>query len=228
MVTELHAGQRSETLATPGAGSGGHARHARRESGSAASLAEPAGAATMADWYGFHVALRRAALAATQSGAPLSLLMLDLPSAGADEPADDRAPARGSIEALADVVAAALDHDDALARYGEQRLAVILMGLDLSKAIREAERIGSNIAPVDAAPPAGGAVIGVAQFRDDESLGHLIERVTEAVGRARSDGRQVAVAEHRLRRRSWKGAGGAGAALCPCGLYASPCACGLG
>lgn len=225
MVTDLHAGGRSATLGASGVGAEGSSGHSRRETSGAASLVERAGEAAMVDWYGFHVALRRAALAATQSGAPLSLLMLDFAPAEPDQPASDRAPIMRPIEALAGVVASALDHTSALARYGEQRLAVILTGVDLGQAISEAERIGRSIAPEDS--PLGGAVIGVAQFRDDEPLGHLIERVTDALGRARSDGRQVAVAEHRLRRRSSQAARGTGATLCPCGLYASPCACGL-
>ncbi len=225
MVTELHAGGRSATPGAPRPGASGNSRRSRGErSGAPSPLAERAGEAVMVDWHGFHVALRRAALAATQSGAPLSLLMLDL-AAGHDRPASERAPVMRPIEALAGVVASELDHTNALARYGEQRLAVILTGVDLGQAIAEADRIGRSIAAGDSPP--GGAVIGVAQFRDDESLGHLIERVTDALGRARSDGRQVAVAEHRLRRRPSRAARGTGATLCPCGLYASPCACGL-
>jgi PleD family two-component response regulator len=182
--------------------------------------------ATAIDWHGFHIALRRAALAATQSGAPLSLLMLE-PAPAPGQPASDGPPLPHHIEALAGLVATELDDASALARYGEERLAVILRGVDLSTAISEAERIGRSIAPGDGDQPAAGAVIGVAQFRDDESLGHLIERVTDAVARARSAGQQVTVAEHRLRRRSWRAARGTEATLCPCGLYASPCACGL-
>jgi hypothetical protein len=220
MVTELHAGERA---ATPGAprGAAGN-RHPRREIGSVARAQDACGPAVI-DWHGFHIALRRAALAATQSGAPLSLLMLELAATG--EPASCPPPAR-PIEALSGVVATELDAANALARYGEQRLAVILAGVDLGEAISEAERIGRSIAGGGDPAPTG-AVIGVAQFRDDESLGHLIERVTDAVARARSDGRPVAVAEQRLRRRPWRAARATDSTLCPCGLYASPCACGL-
>lgn len=226
MVTELHAGERCVTPGAPGAGAAERSRPSWGETSGAPSLVEHAGEA-MVDWHGFHVALRRAALAATQSGAPLSLLMLDLVPAGPEQPAPDRAPVTRPIEALADVVATELDPANALARYGEERLAVILTGVDLGSAISQAERIGRSIAPQGRDPVPVGTVIGVAQFRDDESLGHLIERVTDAVGRAKADGRQVTVAEHRLRRRPWQAARGTDAALCPCGLYASPCACGL-
>ena len=226
MVTELRIGERVAAPGAPGAGGTGsrNLRPSRRGIDSAPQVPdthEP----IVIDWHGFHIALRRAALAATQSGAPLSLLMMDL-AAGGDEPACDH-PGGRRIEALVGVVATELDPTNALARYGDERLAVILMGVDLGKAIAEAERIGRRIAPSDHGRPPAGAVIGVAQFRDDESLGHLIERVTDAVGRARSDGRQVAVAEHQMRRRPWRAVRAADAALCPCGLYASPCACGL-
>ena len=224
MVTELHAGERPAIPGTPGTGASGNSRHPRREI-SSAPWVQDAREPIVIDWHGFHIALRRAALAATQSGAPLSLLMLEL-APGSDEPASDGPPIAHHIEALAGVIATGLDDGNALARYGEERLAVILMEADLGKAIEEAERIGRSIEPGDCDHPPASAVIGVAEFRDDESLGHLIERVTDAVGRARSDGRRVAVAEHRLRRRPWHAARGADA-TCPCGLDASPCACGL-
>lgn len=181
----------------------------------------PADAPILIDWHGFHVALRRAALAATQSGAPLSLLMLEL-AGGRDAPESESSPAR-SLEMLAAAIATELGQAGALARYGEERLAVILMEADLGKAVLEAERIGRSLATPHHDQPPPTAAIGVAQFRDDESLGHLIERVSAAVGRAKSADGPVAIAEHQLRRRRRP----AGDSLCPCGLYACPCACGL-
>jgi GGDEF domain-containing protein len=152
--------------------------------------------AAVADWRGFHDALRRAALAATRSGTPLSLLLLE--PAG---PGEDRRPAdapRARIQTLAGMIAAEAGKGSALARYAEQRLAVIMRETGLGDAIVRAERIGRSLCSDDADTLARPA-IGVAQFRDDEALGHLIERAEDALDRARSDGALLVVAGHRAR-----------------------------
>jgi len=156
------------------------------------------------DWRGFHDALRRAALAATQSGAPLSLLLLEPGAPGRDQrPAD---AARGRFQALAGMIAAEAGKGSALARYAEERLAVIMLETGLGDAVVRAERIGRSLCSGSAGELARPA-IGVAQFRDDEALGHLIERTEDALDRARSDGALIAVARHRARstrrRTSW-------------------------
>jgi hypothetical protein len=180
----------------------------------------------VADWRGFHDALRHAALAATQSGGPLSLLLLELagqarggPATGDERDLDPGAAMVGRIDALAGEIATELGATSALARYAEQRLAVIMTGTDLGDAIERAERIGRSLSSSSAGEPALPA-IGVAQFRDDEPLGHLIERATEALDRARSDGSPIAVARPRGRQ-----APGACEQLCPCGLRTHACLC---
>ncbi len=151
----------------------------------------------VADWRGFHLALRCAALAATQSGAPLSLLMLELAVARCQQSDPDPVPRR--IDRLAGAIAAALRHGNILARYAEQRFAVIMMETDLGAAVSCAERIGRSLSSCgfSGLAPSG---IGVAQFRDDEALGQLIERAAEALGRARSAESLIAVACDRVRR----------------------------
>ena len=147
------------------------------------------------DWRGFHDALRRAALAATQSGTPLSLLLLEPAGAGGGGAPLDAA--RSRMETLAGVIAAEAGVGSALARYAEARLAVIMLETCLGDAIMRAERIGSLCAGAPDAPAR--PAIGVAQFRDDEALGHLIERAEDALDRARSDGALVVVASQRAR-----------------------------
>ena len=171
------------------------------------SRARPAraGDAAVTDWRGFHDALRRAALAATQSGAPLSLLMLDAagPDRAEQHPAGTGARAR--IQALDGMIAAEAGEGSALARYADGRLAVIMLETDLGDAVvaRRADRSQPRSEAGALARPA----IGVAQFRDDEALGHLIERAEDALDRARSDGALIVVAGHRARsarsRASW-------------------------
>ncbi|HEX5077758.1 MAG TPA: hypothetical protein VFV80_01330 [Geminicoccaceae bacterium] len=161
----------------------------------APARAQGAAEAPVADWRGFHDALRRAALAATRGGAPLSLLLLE-PAAAGDRCPGAAEPAAGLTGPLAAIAVEAGD-GSALARYAERRLAVIMPGTDLGDAVRRAERIGRRLC-ADGEAPARSA-IGVAQFRDDEALGHLIERAEDALDRARSDGILIAVAGQRAR-----------------------------
>jgi hypothetical protein len=224
MVAHLCPSERSQAPAAvrdPGAETGSATSlRARREPG--------VQDAPVADWRGFHVALRRAALAATQTGGPLSLLLLEpvgrVPSGAASDADPDAKPAEetaGRIDRLAGEIATGLDESSALARYAEERLAVIMTGTDLRNALVRAEQIGRNLSSGPTDRPALPA-IGVAQFRDDESLGHLIERATEALDRARSDGRLIVAAGPRARRRPLQGH----EQLCPCGLSIHACLCG--
>jgi PleD family two-component response regulator len=198
MVADLRAGRSAED-ASQGKTSAPGTGEARPRSAHAQRASDP----PVIDWRGFHDALRRAALAATQSGAPLSLLLVE--PAGRDRDPRPADAARPPIQALAGMIAAEAGAGSALARYAEERLAVIMLETGLGDAIVRAERIGSLCsggADVLARP-----AIGVAQFRDDEALGHLIERAEDALDRARSDGALIVVAGHRARsvgrRPSW-------------------------
>jgi hypothetical protein len=178
---------------------------AGRESGATpiAALVKDRGvgsAPCLMDWRGFHSELQRAAVAATQTAAPLSLLMVEL--AG-----PCREIAAAPMAALARVVEAAVGESALLARYSEGRIAVILAGTDLGEAIGRAERIAHQLAsPRHAAAggvgPEASVAIGIAQFQDDESLGHLIQRTAGALGQARIDCRLTVVADSGARRRS--------------------------
>jgi hypothetical protein len=185
---------------------------------------QAAGDPPVTDWRGFHDTLRRAAIAATQSGAPLSLLMLEPGASARDEPVADTEMADGRIDTLAGKIAAEVGEGSALARYAEQRMAVIMLETGLAEAVVHAERIGQSLCSGEADEVVRPA-IGVAQFHDDESLGHLIERVADALGRARSDHKLIAVADQRVRRRLRPCAPCQGS--CPCGLDIHACLCGL-
>jgi len=157
--------------------------------------APPAAEAAIADWRGFHDALRRAALAATQSGAPLSLMLLEPGGPGRAPSAAD--PEQARLQALAGAIAADVGGRSALARYGEQHLAVIMRETGLGDAVIRAERIGRCLCSETEA--LARPAIGVAQFRDDEALGHLIERTEDALDRARAEGALIAIAGPRAR-----------------------------
>jgi hypothetical protein len=198
MVADLGADARSSGGDVPQAAGAFAAPGGRGEAGARAPAgARPGGDAALADWRGFHDALRRAALAATQSGAPLSLLLLEPAGPGRD-PRPAAAAARGRIQTLAGMIAAEAGKGSALARYAEERLAVIMLETGLGDAVVRAERIGRSLCS-GAADALARPAIGVAQFRDDEALNHLIERAEDALDRARSDGTLIVVAGHRAR-----------------------------
>jgi GGDEF domain-containing protein len=143
-------------------------------------------AGPLMEWRGFHTELQKAAVAATQTGAPLSLLMLEfVSSARNSEPRGGEIGATPS-DRLAGLVKAAIGASGCLARYAEGRLAAILIDTDLDGAIGRAEQIARRLgarrrgAGAELSP-----AIGIAQFCDDESLGHLIQRTAAALGRAR-------------------------------------------
>ncbi len=137
-------------------------------------------------WRGFHEALRRAAIAATASGAPLAILMI--------EPSGLAWSGRRRRPAVVGLLAAQLAEADVLARYSRERLAVVKTDADLGAALACAERLGGLlVAPA----------IGVAQFDDEEALGHLILRAQDALARARAEGRPaVALARRAEGRRA--------------------------
>lgn len=147
----------------------------------------------IADWRGFHEALRRAAIAATRGGTPLALLMVEVPEV--------------ALAALIRI-AGAVGEEDALARYGSERLAIVMAETDLAAALARAERLGLALR--------GQGAIGVAQFHDEEALGHLIERAQAALAQARAEQKPaVALARalpERPLRRSWSGRDAAAAA----------------
>ena len=158
------------------------------------------------DWRGFHTELQRAAIAATQTGAPLSLLMLEPgESNDIDQPRGSEVAAT-AVGALAAAVRAAVGDRGVVARYGDGRLAVILIDTDLGEAVGRAERIAHRLSPPRCSA-AGGvdlettAAIGIAQFQDDESLGHLIQWTAEALEQARTHRGLVVVADHTARKR---------------------------
>jgi Diguanylate cyclase, GGDEF domain len=217
MIADLRADDRSLPQGAPEIpgtlASGALMRDAR----SRASAREHGASDPVTDWWEFHAELRAAALEATQTGAPLSLLMLE--PGGLCRSADIAAK---RIAVFADLITSALGQRGALARYAEERLAVIMRETDLCGAIVEAERIGQSLASpgLGAGGEAGLPVpaIGVAQFHDDESLGDLIQRAADALGRAKAEHSLVAVADRHVRRRPARPLCLAGARACQCGL----------
>jgi diguanylate cyclase (GGDEF)-like protein len=142
-------------------------------------------------WRGFHSELRAAAIAATRAGTPLSLLILELAGLPEIRRCHGAAVAGGLVRALVGLLEAELGAAVALARYTEDRVCIIMPGIDLAAALARAERIGDLLRPARSLGAAAAALdlrpaIGIAQFADDEALGHLIERALEALAQARA------------------------------------------
>ena len=155
-------------------------------------------------WRGFHSELRRAALAATRTGQPLALLILELTGLPQIRQSHGAAAAGGLVRAFVSLLEAELGEEVALARYAEDRLAIILPRAG-GDALARAERIGRILKLAR-----GGAgtreleplpTIGIAEFADDEALGHLIERALDALGRAKAAGTLAVVAAPARQRR---------------------------
>ena len=158
-------------------------------------------------WRGFHSELRRAAIAATRSELPLSLLILELAGLPRIRESHGAAVAGGLVRALVRLLEAELGAEVALARYTEDRLGIVLAGTGHGEALARAQRIG-RILKLARGPAAEMRVldllpaIGIAQFADDEALGHLIERALEALRRARAEGTLAVVAAPARHRRA--------------------------
>ena len=168
-------------------------------------------------WRDFHSELQRAAAAAVQTGAPLSLLMVDLVGPGGPSESEGGAEPVG---ALAGLIRAAVGERGVLARYTEQQLAIIMIETDLGDALAGAERIGRGLSsqrygPAGAATLEASPAIGIAQFKDDEPLGHLIQRVSAALGRARTEGGPAVVVDRGVRARPGRASCGDRTALAP-------------
>jgi GGDEF domain-containing protein len=159
------------------------------------------------EWRGFHTELQRAAAAAIQTGAPLSLLMVELPGPDRIDRGIGPAPPAQAVDPLTDLIQAAVGACGSIARYSEQRLAIIMTGTDAHGALERAERIGRNLSsrfvpPARAARLEAPPTIGIAQFQDDEPLGHLIQRAADALDQGRTGRTPIVVAERRIKARS--------------------------
>lgn len=184
MVTDLRAIQLSAEVGRDPGATGAPTRRLTPDPD--APLPSP-----LIDWRGFHTELQRAAITATETGAPLSLLMLEqMASDRVMQPCGSEVAA-AAMGALAGAFRAAVGERGLLARYSDGRLAAILIDTDLGEAVGRAERIARQVS----SPRSGAAgrvdleattAIGVAQFQDDESLGHLIQRTAEALKQART------------------------------------------
>jgi diguanylate cyclase (GGDEF)-like protein len=90
-----------------------------------------------------------------------------------------------------------LRHQDHLARLGGEEFAVLISGLSAARVVEVAERLRQAVAAA-AVPTTAGDIevrlsIGVAQLRDAESLGQVLQRADKALYAAKAGGRNRVV-----------------------------------
>lgn len=133
-----------------------------------------------------------------RSGAPLSVLMLDLDRFKAVNDRWGHAAGDEVLRALAGALRAELRACDLDARFGGEEFLVLLTDTQLDDAMRAAERIRRRIAALEI--DAGEALlrvtvsIGVAQLREGEAVDAAIARADAALYRAKAEGRDRCVA----------------------------------
>ncbi|MGN2247544.1 diguanylate cyclase [Frateuria sp. GZRR35] len=130
---------------------------------------------------------------AQRTGAPLSILMLDLDAFKALNDTHGHQAGDAALRSAAQRVAALCRKDDRLGRYGGEELMVVMQGADLATAAQRAEAMRSAIATLEV--DHGDhclrltASIGAAQLKPGERTHELIARADARLYRAKRDGR---------------------------------------
>jgi GGDEF domain-containing protein len=147
---------------------------------------EASGSPLVEDWRTFHGGLRAAALKASESGAPLSLLMLDLRRLARSAGGGPGEPDERRLAEIVRISSAACPAQSIATRYASVRLIVVLPGSSLVDAAATARHLRAVLSEdVEGAPSdqAGdpGATIGVAEYHDGEPLCHLLQRAADGL-----------------------------------------------
>ena len=130
---------------------------------------------------------------AQRTGAPLSILMLDLDAFKTLNDTHGHQAGDAALRSAAQRVAALCRKDDRLGRYGGEELMVLMQGTDLATAARHAEAIRSAIEAMEVDHGEHRlrltASIGAAQLKPGERTHELIARADARLYRAKRDGR---------------------------------------
>jgi diguanylate cyclase (GGDEF)-like protein len=123
-----------------------------------------------------------------RSGAPLSILLVDLDQL--DRVNDELGRSAGDrvLAEVADALKTTLRTADALFRYGGDEFAAVLPDTELGTAFLAAERCRSAMAEVQVAGTATRASVGVAQFSAGRAAEEVIARAEIALFRAKESG----------------------------------------
>jgi diguanylate cyclase len=153
--------------------------------------------------------LRTGQVAAMETGAPLSLLLIDIDHFKQFNDRFGHAVGDQVLRLMAGALRERVREQDLPARYGGEELIAVLPGADLAVCEAVAERIRRSVAECQISRRSTGELlpnitvsIGVAQFRPGESAAQLVERCDAALYLAKRIGRNRVVSEKRLEGRS--------------------------
>lgn len=123
-----------------------------------------------------------------RSGAPLSILLIDLDQF--DRVNDELGRKAGDqvLAEVADVMKSTLRTSDILYRYGGDEFAAILPDTELATAYLAAERCRAALLEIEAGGRSTSASVGVAQFSNGRSAQEVIARAGIALFRAKESG----------------------------------------
>jgi len=149
--------------------------------------------------------IRRSQMAAMETGAPLSVLLLDIDHFKRFNDKFGHQFGDEVLRLIAQVLRNGLRQDDLAVRYGGEELFGILPNADLDVAFSVAERIRQMISRRQVRVRATGQVlsgisvsVGVAQFVPGEPLTNLIARCDRALYAAKNAGRNRTMSERDL------------------------------
>ena len=152
----------------------------------------------------FEEFLRTAQISAMESGEALSLLMVDIDHFKQFNDNFGHGVGDQVLRLMANVLRECLRERDMPARYGGEELIAVLPGAALANCEAVAERIRRSVSDCTITRRSTGEFlppitisIGVAQFRQGESMAKLIERCDSALYSAKRAGRNRVVTETR-------------------------------
>lgn len=123
-----------------------------------------------------------------RSGAPLSILLIDLDQLDRINDELGRPTGDRLLAEVAEALKTTLRTADALFRYGGDEFAAVLPDTELGTAFLAAERCRTAMAEVEAAGTATRASVGVAQFSAGRAAEEVIARAEIALFRAKESG----------------------------------------
>ncbi|MCI3923873.1 diguanylate cyclase [Paenibacillus sp. TRM 82003] len=142
----------------------------------------------------FDETLRQRFEESERTGAPFTLVMLDLDRFKTFNDTYGHVEGDELLKALVRLVEQHLRHADMIARYGGEEFALLLPETARDEAAERVERIRRAIEAGVYPPYAATASFGIAErTADDADPGALLQRADQALYRAKSDGRNQAV-----------------------------------
>jgi two-component system cell cycle response regulator len=145
----------------------------------------------LANRRGFAEAAERELSRARRSGAPLTVVVLDIDHFKRINDVHGHAAGDRVIRRVARRVADTARRSDVVARWGGEELIVLLPDTDLEGGRRFAERVREGLVPPAADLPRVTLSAGVAELLPDESLDDAIRRADERLYVAKAEGRDT-------------------------------------